>query len=239
MSDRLIVPSGMSRRHFLGHMATTALAVPAMQFFGALEANAQQLRKQNKSCILLWMGGGPSHMDTWDLKPESEKNGGPFKPIATSAAGVKISEHLPNVAKQMKHLNIIRSLDSKEGNHDRGTYMMHTGYAPNPTVVHPSFGSVCSYELGEKLENFDLPHCISINTPGPGRGLPRDGALAVRGAEPERPDRQPPAPRGRRRRRGWAAGSQMLAHGRGRTSSRQRRGQAAVDHKAVYAKTSG
>ena len=85
MSDRLIVPTGMSRRHFLGHMTTTALAVPAMQFFGALEANAQHLRKQNKSCILLWMGGGPSHLDTWDLKPESEKNGGPFKPISTSA----------------------------------------------------------------------------------------------------------------------------------------------------------
>ena len=113
-----------------------------------------------------------------------------------------ISEHLPTVAKQMKHLSIIRSLDSKEGNHDRGTYMMHTGYAPNPTVVHPSFGSVCSYELGEKLENFDLPHCISINTPGEGAGLPRDGALAVRGPEPQRADRQPRAARGRRRRCG-------------------------------------
>ena len=171
MSDHLIVPRGMTRRHFLGHMATTALAVPAMHFAGALEANAQQLRKQNKSMILLWMGGGPSHIDTWDLKPESEKNGGPFKPIATSASGVQISEHLPTVAKQMHHLNIIRSLNSKEGNHDRGTYMMHTGYSPNPTVVHPSFGSVLSYELGEKLENFDLPHCISINSAGEGAGF--------------------------------------------------------------------
>ena len=76
------------------------------------------------------MGGGPSHLDTWDLKPDSEKNGGPFKPIATSAPGVMISEHMPTVAKQMKHLNVIRSLNSKEGNHDRGTYMMHTGYSP-------------------------------------------------------------------------------------------------------------
>ena len=57
------------------------------------------------------MGGGPSHMDTWNLKPDSEKNGGPFKPIATSAPGVMISEHLPTVAKQMKHLSIIRSLE--------------------------------------------------------------------------------------------------------------------------------
>ena len=59
MIDRLLVPRGMSRRHFLGHMATTTLAVPAIQFFGAMEANAQQLRKANKSCILLWMSGGP------------------------------------------------------------------------------------------------------------------------------------------------------------------------------------
>ena len=116
MSDRLIVPDGMSRRHFMGHMASTALALPAVQFFGALEANAEQVRSANKKCILLWMSGGPSHMDTWDLKPDSEKNGGPFKPIDTSASGVKISEHLPNVAKQMKNLSIIRSLDSKEGN---------------------------------------------------------------------------------------------------------------------------
>src|SRR5207245_1323407 len=112
-----------------------------------------------------------SHMDTWDLKPDSEKNGGPFKPIETAAPGVMVSEHLPHLARQMKHLSIIRSLDSKEGNHERGTYMMHTGYTPNPTVVHPSFGSYCSIELGEKLANFDLPHFISINTPSLGAGF--------------------------------------------------------------------
>ena len=172
MYEHLSTPGGMSRRHFLGHMATTAMAVPAMQFVGSLQAQGATLRKNNKSLILLWMGGGPSHMDTWDLKPESEKNGGPFKPIATSAPGVMISEHLPTVAKQMHHLNIVRNLNSKEGNHDRGTYMMHTGYAPNPTVVHPAFGSVCSLELGDKLgEGFSLPHCIAINTPGEGAGF--------------------------------------------------------------------
>jgi hypothetical protein len=171
MYNHLITPQGMSRRHFLGHLATTAMAVPAMQFMSALEANAAAgTRKTNKSCILLWMGGGPSHMDTWDLKPESDKNGGEFKPIQTSAPGVMISEHLPNVAKQMHHLNIIRSLNSKDGNHDRGTYMMHTGYAPNPTVTHPGFGSVCSFELGEKTA-IDLPHCIAINTPGESAGF--------------------------------------------------------------------
>jgi hypothetical protein len=161
----------MSRRHFLGHLATSAMAVPAVHMLGALEASAAVGRSRPKSCILLWMAGGPSHMDTWDLKPDSEKNGGPFKPIETSASGVRISEHLPKVAQQMKHLSIVRSLNSKEGNHDRGTYMMHTGYTPNPTVVHSSFGSAFAYELASKHEDLALPHCMSINGPGVGAGF--------------------------------------------------------------------
>ena len=235
MSDRLIVPGGMSRRHFLGHLATSSLALPAIQFFSALEANAQQVRKKNKSCILLWMSGGPSHMDTWNLKPDSEKNGGPFKPIATSASGVSISEHLPNVAKQMQHLSIIRSLDSKEGNHDRGTYMMHTGWAPNPTVVHPSFGSVCSYELGDRLENFDLPHCIAINNPGMGAGFLGMAHAPFVVQNPNAPiaNLQPPkgvdAMRMDRRLSMLGLVEDNFVN--------QRRGQAAVDHRSVYSKT--
>ncbi len=235
MSDRLIVPSGMTRRHFLGHMASTAMALPAMQFFGTLQANADQVKRAGKHCILLWMGGGPSHMDTWDLKPDSEKNGGEFKPIATSAPGVQICEHLPNVAKQFKHLSVIRSLDSKEGNHDRGTYMMHTGYQPNPTVVHPSFGSVCSYELGEAIPNFDLPHCISINTPGMGAGFLGMTHSPFMVQNPNAPiaNLQPPAGindmrQDRRLRMLSMVEKNFLS---------QKRGQAAEDHKAVYAKT--
>jgi hypothetical protein len=235
MSDRLIVPSGMSRRHFLGHMATTAMAVPAMQFASSLEANGQTLRKNSKKMILLWMGGGPSHMDTWDLKPDSEKNGGPFKPIATSAPGVMISEHMPLVAKQMKHLNIIRSLNSKEGNHDRGTYMMHTGYAPNPTVVHPAFGSVMSYEIGEKLENFDLPHCISINSGGEGAGFlgMAHSPFVVNNPNGKIANLEPPKEvSGMRMERRVA----MLGLTENNFTA-QKRGQGAVDHKAVYEKT--
>jgi Protein of unknown function (DUF1501) len=235
MTDRLIVPGGMSRRHFLGHLAATALAAPAAQFFGTLEAHAQQVRRAGKKCILLWMSGGPSHLDTWDLKPESERNGGPFKPIATSAPGVQISEHLPGVAKQMKHLSIIRSLDSKEGNHDRGTYMMHTGYAPNPTIVHPSFGSICSVEVGQKLASFDLPHFIAVNTPSLGAGFLGMAHSPFMVQNPNAPiaNLQPPA------------GVDLERQGRrlsllGQVEKgfiSQRRGPAAVDHQAVYAKT--
>jgi hypothetical protein len=216
-------------------MATTALAAPAIHFFGALEAQAQRVRKANKSCILLWMAGGPSHIDTWDLKPDSERNGGPFKPIATAASGVQISEHLPQVARQMKNMSIIRSLDSKEGNHDRGTYMMHTGYAPNPTVVHPGFGSVCSYELGEQFASFDLPHCISINTPGQGAGFLGMAHSPFVVQNPNAPIANLKAPGGINEYR-MARRLEMLVLAE-KSFLERKRGQAAVDHRAVYAKT--
>ena len=234
MYEHLITPEGMSRRHFMRHLATTALAVPAAQFMTALSANARELKKRNKSCIVLWMGGGPSHMDTWDLKPESD-HGGEFKPIATAAPGVMISEHLPNVAKQFKNLSIIRSLNSKEGNHDRGTYFMHTGYQPNPTVVHAGFGSICSFELGAKLENFDLPHCIAINTAGQSAGFLGMTHTPFVVQDPNAPiaNLLPPKEvndiRMNRRMR-------MLSLVENRFI-KEKRGIASGDHKAVYAKT--
>src|SRR3954464_6107725 len=233
MPSPLFIPSGMSRRHFLGHLATSAMAVPAIQLLGALQANAAApARTRPKSCILLWMAGGPSHMDTWNLKPDSERNSGPFKPIGTSASGVSISEHLPNVAKQMKHLSIVRSLNSKEGNHDRGTYMMHTGYAPNPTVVHSSFGSAFAYELGSKHEDLALPHCISINGPGVGAGFlgMAYSPFVVSNPNGKVANLQPPA--------GIDDGRMMrrlsMLNLVERNFISQRRGQASVDHHAVY-----
>ncbi len=234
MSDREL-PSGMTRRHWLGHLASTALGIPAVQFFSSLEANAAALKKTNKSCIVLWMGGGPSHLDIWDLKPDSEKNGGPFRPIETSAPGVKISEHMPLVAKQMKHLSIIRSLDSKEGNHDRGRYLMHTGYSPNPTVTHPGWGSVCAMELGERLENFDLPHCISINTPGIGAGFLGMSYSPFMVQNPNTPiaNLRPPKDV-----EGWRLDRRLRMLGQVENQFvDQRKVQAASDHKAIYSKT--
>jgi hypothetical protein len=236
MFEHLTTPRGMSRRHFLGHMATTAMALPAMQFVGALQAQAQTLRKNNKSLILLWMNGGPSHLDTWDLKPESERNGGPFRPIDTSAPGVKISEHLRTVSRQMHHLSIIRSLNSKEGNHDRGTYMMHTGYAPNPTVVHPGFGSVCSAELGDKLgKDFSLPHCIAINSPSEGAGFLGMTHAPFFVQNPNAPVANLLPPKDVDGMRMVRRLSMLDATERHFLS--QRRGQAAKDHQDVYAKT--
>ena len=119
--------TGMNRRHFLKHVAgASALAVPGLQFLQGLRAAAPQLKKENKSLIILWMGGGPSHMDLWDLKPGAP-TGGEFKPIKTAAAGVEISEILPNTAKVFNNLSIVRSLVTNEGSHERGTTLMNTG----------------------------------------------------------------------------------------------------------------
>jgi RNA polymerase sigma factor (sigma-70 family) len=115
--------------------------------------------KPRYSVILLWMSGGPSQMDTFDLKP-GNVNGGPFKEIDTTAKGVRISEHLPRLAKQAKHMAIIRSLTSKEGDHGRATYLMRTGRAIDEDREYPSLGSVLAKELGEGRE--ELPGYISI-----------------------------------------------------------------------------
>src|SRR4029077_2900258 len=106
-----------------------------------------------------WMGGGPSHMDLWDLKPGTQ-NGGEFKPISTSASGVQISEVLPATAKQTKHLSVIRSLVTNEGSHERGTVLMNTGRMPNPVVQYPAIGAVAASQLASK--DLPLPAFIGI-----------------------------------------------------------------------------
>ncbi len=224
-----------NRRHFLGHLTATALGVPALQFFSALAARGEQARKNHRSCIVLWMSGGPSHLDIWDLKPESDKNGGPFRPIATSAPGVQISEHMPRMARQMQHMSIIRSLDSKEGNHDRGTYLMHSGYAPNPTVVHPGWGSIAAYELGEQLKNLDLPHCVAINEPGMGAGFLGMSYSPFVVQNPNAPiaNLKPPGDVDSQR---FDRRLEMLSHLENDFIA-TRRSSMAVDHKAIYGKT--
>lgn len=158
----LIVPEGMSRRHFMQHMTTSVAAVPGLQFLSHLQANAAEVKKKQKACILMWMGGGPPTIDIWDLKPGS-KNGGEFKPINTAASGVQICEHMPETAKQFKNLSIVRSMSTREADHGRGRYFMHTAYVPNPTVIHPTFGSVVSHELGSKRPDLEIPSFVSID----------------------------------------------------------------------------
>lgn len=162
-------PQGMSRRHFMSHMAgASALTLPALSMGHTLNLHAQDLKKRRKSAILLWMGGGPSTMDIWDLKPGAA-TGGPFKPISTSG-NAQISEHMPLMAKQMHNMAIIRSMSTREADHGRGRYYMHTGYVPNPNIEHPSYGAVLSHELIEQRPELEIPPFIAVGggSVGPG-----------------------------------------------------------------------
>ncbi|APZ91773.1 DUF1501 domain-containing protein [Fuerstiella marisgermanici] len=152
---------GMNRRHFMQHMATAAATIPAINFLSHVQANAATLKANKKSCILMWMGGGPPTIDMWDLKPGA-KTGGEFNPIDTAVPGIQISEHMPETAKVFQDLSIVRSMSTREADHGRGRYYMHTGYVPNPTVVHPTFGSVVSYELGRKRTALQIPSFVSV-----------------------------------------------------------------------------
>ncbi|MFQ5732984.1 MAG: DUF1501 domain-containing protein [Planctomycetaceae bacterium] len=156
----LNIPHDMSRRHFLRHLATGAATVPAMQFIGHMQANAAELQKKQKACILMWMGGGPPTIDIWDLKPGS-KNGGQFKPVATKG-GLRIGELMSKTAMVMDDLSVVRSMSTREADHGRGRYYMHTSFVPNPTVTHPTFGSVVSYELGQKRKQLEIPAFVAV-----------------------------------------------------------------------------
>ena len=164
-----LIPRGMSRRHFMGHVAgASALAVPAMTLTQSMQLNAEDLKKRRKSAILLWMGGGASTMDMWDLKPGSA-TGGPFRPISTTGDG-QICEHLPKMAEQMKHMSIIRSMSTREADHGRARYYMHTGYVPSQSVLHPSYGAVVAHELNDQRPELEVPPFIAVggSSVGPG-----------------------------------------------------------------------
>jgi hypothetical protein len=165
----LTTPAGMSRRHFMSHMAgASALTIPALTLGNSLMAHADTLKKNKKSAILLWMSGGPSSMDIWDLKPGAP-TGGPFRPIST-AGDVQICEHMPLTAKVFDKLSIIRSMSTREADHMRGRYYMHTGYVPNPNIEHPSYGSVLAHELYDQRPDLQIPPFISVGggSVGPG-----------------------------------------------------------------------
>lgn len=168
--SRSLTPSGMTRRHFIEHaFGAGALLGSSLALGHSLRVHAAQLGKQRKSAILLWMGGGPSTIDLWDLKPGAP-TGGPFKPISTSG-DVQICEHLPQIAKQMHNLSVIRSMSTREADHDRGRYYMHTGFVPNPNVEHPSYGAVLAHELASQRPELEIPPFISVGGASEGPGF--------------------------------------------------------------------
>src|SRR5947209_15496583 len=149
----------LSRRDWLSLTSLSLAGVSLSGWMEKLAAAAAPQPARKKACILLWMNGGPSQMDTFDLKP-GHKNGGTFKEIETAVPGIKISEHLPMVAKQMKRMAIVRSMSTKEGDHSRATYYLRTGYLPQGPISYPPIGATLSHELGN--EDAALPNFVSI-----------------------------------------------------------------------------
>jgi hypothetical protein len=125
-------------------------------------------RSGGKAVIVLWMAGGPSQFETWDPK-EGRDNGGPTKALETAVKGVSYAENLKVCATQAEHISLIRSMSSREGSHERGRYLLHTGYIPTGTVVHPSMGSITAMEIGSK--EAELPNFFSLGGTTDGAGF--------------------------------------------------------------------
>lgn len=148
-----------SRRSFLRQVAFGAGGLAGLSWMDQMRLHAEDLRKRGMACILLFMPGGPSQFETFDPKPGTE-TGGPTQAIDTAVPGIRIAEGWERVAEQMKHLTIIRSMTSKEGNHQRAQYELHTGYPLSGSIKYPSLGAIVAAELADPT--FDLPHYVCV-----------------------------------------------------------------------------
>ena len=179
-------PHSVSRRDWLRVSAVGAVGASQCGWFRTLAQQAPP--KRHKSVIMLWQNGGPATIDLWDLKP-GHANGGPFKEIE-AAPGVKISEHLPNLAKHGRELAVIRSMATREGDHQRARTVSLTGYTPQGAIQFPAIGSLVAHEFNDL--NADLPGFVSVGGRGNGVGGgflgPRFGPLVVGGERGNRPD---------------------------------------------------
>ena len=140
----------LSRRNFLAAMSAVSVCnhLPAASV------------PEKKNMMIIWLAGGPPTIDMWDLKPGS-KNGGPFSPISTTG-DFEISEHMPRLAKLGKDFSIVRTMSTREADHARASYYLHTGYVPTPGMKHPSIGSVISREIGPQRPELDIPAYCTI-----------------------------------------------------------------------------
>ena len=208
----------LDRRRFLGTLAAGAAAFAAdMTALDVLRspAVAADLKQKGKRVILLWLAGGSSQLETWDPKPGAP-TGGPFRSIPTSVPGVHISELMPKMAAQMDRTCIIRSLNTKNGDHGGAAKLMMQGRRDDPSVRYPDLGAVLGPRAGPGAQpGARLRHVLLADRGAqhgaglgglPGRALCPDVADHRRGA------REPPPPRQHRRPRPRPAGRAARPH---------------------------
>lgn len=125
----------------------------------ARQAEESSAPQRARSLIILWLSGGPSQLETFDPHAGANSAGG-TRAIPTAVSGIQLAAGLERVADQMQLASIVRSLVSKEGDHERGAYLMKTGYRPDPTVVHPSLGAIVCHQLS--AGGTEIPRHVSI-----------------------------------------------------------------------------
>ena len=156
----------ISRRMFLKLAGGTGLSllVPGLSEAAARARGPERA----KSLVVIWLAGGPSQLDTWD--PHPGKLGLPADfAIDTTIKGAQVARHFPRVAEQLHHMNVLRSLVSREGDHERATYFVKTGYRPDPTVKHPALTALVAHE--QPARDLAIPQILSIGeTQWPARG---------------------------------------------------------------------
>lgn len=140
---------GVTRRDFLRVGGLTALGLTLPGMLQAAKAAPNRAGQKDVSCILLWMGGGPSHIDTFDPKPDAPQEiRGEFNAIPTNVSGIRLSDKLPKLAQQMDKFSILRSVTSPDGTHETATHYLLTGYPFSPAVEYPGYGAVYAREKG-------------------------------------------------------------------------------------------
>lgn len=171
-----------SRRSFLGRTALAgAGAVASLTPLNVLRHPllADELKRQQKRVILLWLAGGASQLETFDPKP-GRPTGGPFRAIQTSVPGVQISELMPQMAQRLKHTAIIRSLSTGNGDHGGASRLMHLGRRDEAALKLPDLGAMIARELGRP--DSQVPDYVSFYTATEGRGsaVGQSGFLGAR-----------------------------------------------------------
>src|SRR6478672_8143115 len=165
MNPTCVRSQHLSRRALMKGTLATAAGGVVMNWGGltGVSALAAEARKAKKHCILLWMNGGVSQFETFDMKP-GRPTGGPFRPIDTNVTGIKICELMPFMAKQMDKVAVIRSMRTSEVDHPGGIQLMHTGYRPSANVRFPEIGAIVAKYQG--TPGADLPDFVKVSSVG-------------------------------------------------------------------------
>ena len=156
MNNDVILHANLNRRQVL---KVGTLGIGGSALLHQISAHAEQLKQEGRACVLVWLAGAPSQMETWDPKPGTA-NGGQTKAISTAATGLQIAEYWPKLAQQMKDIAVIRTIVGQEAAHARGAYHLHTGRRMGGPEKFPNIGSVVSHQNGDP--NSDMPNFVSI-----------------------------------------------------------------------------